>query len=461
MLNRLSSVASTRAVSDLLVTLGGRGAQMLLGLAGNVISARALGPIDFGRFGLVMATVTICGTLADAGLTYTAIKFIAQHSERNPDRAHAVARTYMALRLLTGSLAALLGILLAAPIALFVLGQPDLTPYLQLGFATLFALSISSYPGTVLVALRLFGRLSITSVLNAAITLAGILLLLGTGHLTLTGLIAWNVLLPLASTLPAWFFLPTGWLPWRTVSQPIPRLLSALPAAAHHAFTAQDSLTREILTFSKWMLVSALGSIIVAQGDIILLGRLAGPAAVGVYSVALALALRLDTLNQSLLTIMMPRASRLETPNDIRTYTRRVLSGSLALASFLAVVALLAQPLIVLLYGPRYIPSTGLFLALTPVVLFDLATSSLFLIALPLNRPRVLAAADWLRVAVLAVSGWLLIPPFSAYGAAAARFLSRVAGAAYTFQALRHALPSAPLTPEPELEPGPEPSVPF
>jgi hypothetical protein len=121
----------------------------------------------------------------------------------------------MVLRLFTGAVATLLGMLLSAPIAQFVLGQPDLTGYLQLAFATLLALSVSSYPGTVLVALGRFGRLSIGSVLNAAITLAGILLLLGAGKLDLSGLIAWNVVLPVVSTLPAWFLLPAGWTNFR------------------------------------------------------------------------------------------------------------------------------------------------------------------------------------------------------------------------------------------------------
>src|SRR5690242_11633211 len=124
---------------------------MLIALAGNVISARVLGPDDFGRFGLVLAVVTICGTLADAGLTYTAIKFIAQYSATNPPRAFAVARAYLLLRLLTGTVVAGAGIVLAAPIARGVLGYPALTPYLQLAFATLISLGLSSYPGTVLV----------------------------------------------------------------------------------------------------------------------------------------------------------------------------------------------------------------------------------------------------------------------------------------------------------------------
>ena len=160
-------------VRDLLVTIGGRWVQMLIALAGNVITARALGPDDFGRFGLVMAVVTICGTLADAGLTYSAVRFIAQYQAADPPRAHAVARAYMALRLGSGAVVALAGMIGAAPLAGGLLGYPDLTPYLQLAFGTLFSLSISSYPGTVLVALGQFGRLGVAGVINAVITVAG------------------------------------------------------------------------------------------------------------------------------------------------------------------------------------------------------------------------------------------------------------------------------------------------
>ena len=420
-------------------TFGSRMFAMLLALVGNVLSARALGPVDFGRFGLVMAVVTICGTLADLGLTYTAVKFIAQYMEAKDRRAGLIARLYFGLRALTGTLTALLVFLLSEPVARGVLGQPNLTPYLQAGSLTLVALAISSYPSTLLIALGQFGRLGIAGVLNASITLAGILLLLAGGSLNLTSLVLWNVALPLVSTLPAWFLLPARWLPWRgerTVDErrPIgdPSSIVLRPSSAE--------LMRTMFGFSKWIFFSNLGSIIVAQGDLLLLGRLSDPATVGVYSVALTLAMRLDVLNQSLFTVMMPRASRLRGREEIRGYLRRVLGGSLALAGLLGMSALVAQPAIGLLYGERYTQAAPLFMALLLVVLFDLVTSSLFLVAFPLDKPRVLAFADWLRVGVLGISGWLLIPIYGGFGAVVARLLARVTGTGVALLGLRRAI---------------------
>ena len=428
--SRAARFARRPVVADLAVTLGGRWTQMFIALAGSILSARALGPEEFGRFGMVMAVIMICGTFADAGLTYTAVKMIAERVTPGDGSALSTARTYFLLRLCTGVLVAALGVTLSAPIAAGVLGYPDLTPYLQLAFLTVAALSVSGYPGTVLVGLMQFGRLSAAGVLNALITLAGIAALFLAGQLNLGTLVAWNVILPLISTIPAWFLIPREWLPWRGQSGiNLPRL--------------DRGMAREMLGFGKWVAISTLGTMIALQGDLILLGRFSSPEVVGVYSVALALALRLDTLNQSLLTVLLPRASRLRGAADIRQYTRRVLPGSIALAAALGLVAFLAQPLIRLLYGVEYTASAGLFLALTLVVLFDLVTSSLFLVAFPLNKPRVLAVADWLRVGVLGLVGWSLIPAFGGFGAVMARGAARLVGTIYTLVALSRATSAA------------------
>lgn len=421
--------AARRVVRDLGITFGGKGLQMVLALLGSILSARALGPVDLGRFGLVISIVTISGTLADAGLTYTTIKFIAQHADGDLLLARRYSLTYFGLRVLSGTLVGAVGFLCSGLLASWLLGRPDLTPYLQLAFAILISLGISSYPGTVLTGLSHFGRLGLSGVLNAMITLSGIGVLFLVGRLDLPSLIAWNVILPVLSTLPSWWFLPDAWLPWHIRRE---------VGTAH-----SREIARQLLGFSKWLAISAVGSIIAAQLDVILLGRLQGPAVVGVYTVALALAMRLDTLNQSLLTVLLPRASKLAGHVERREYTRQVGRGSLLLAAGLGVVALVSQPLIVLFYGARYLPSAGLFLALLPVVLFDLVTSSLFLLALPLNRPRVLAISDWLRVGSMGLAGWLLIPGLAGYGAAIARFFSRVVGAGYTFAALRGSRPTS------------------
>ncbi|MEO8284888.1 MAG: oligosaccharide flippase family protein [Chloroflexota bacterium] len=404
----ISTLLRSRAATDLAVTLGGRSVQIVAGLLGNVLSARTLGPSDFGRFGLVMGAVTIAGTVADAGLTFAAIRFIARHVEEETTRARATARTYFALRLLSGLIVTGAGVCLALPLSMFVIGSADLTPYLQVGFIILLGLSISSYPGTVLTGLARFDLIGLAGLLNALITVGGIVLLFISGNLNLGSLVLWNVALPVASTIPAWLFLPREWLPWRIV------------------VGESRSLARDLWRFGRWAGISTIGAVMAGQIDLILLGRIVGPGAVGTYSVAVTLAARLDILNQSLYTIMMPRASRLRTPDAIRGYMRRIFRGSGLLALGLLLVAVVSQPIITLLYGAGYSEAAPLFLVLLLVVASDLITTSLSLVTFSLNKPSILAVIEWLRVLLLAVVGVPLISAYGALGAALSRVTSRI-----------------------------------
>jgi O-antigen/teichoic acid export membrane protein len=387
---------------------------------GNVIAARALGPEDFGRFGLVIAVVMITGTLADAGLTFAAVRFVARFHDTDGPHARASAVAYFCLRAVAAFAMTLVGLLLAEPVASGVLGQPGLAPLIALGMFTLPSLWLSSYPGTIMSGLAMFPTLAVAGLLNAAITVGGIVLLAWLGALNLTTLVGWNVVLPLLSSLPAWVLLPAHWRPWRLKVG-----LDALRLAG-----------REVVRFGRWTAASTLGAIVAGNIDLLLMGRFADAASTGAYSVAVTLASRLDVLNQSLFTVMMPRASRLAKPAEVRAYTHGVARGATYLGAGLLATALFAQPFILLFYGEAYAVSVPVFLVLLPVVLIDLVTTSAMLVTFSTNQARLMAAGEWLRATTVAGIASVLVLPFGGVGAALARLASRLVGAAFTVWAL-------------------------
>jgi O-antigen/teichoic acid export membrane protein len=414
-------------------TLGSRLVLLGFGFAGSVLSARALGPGDLGRFGLVIATIMILGTVADAGLTAAAQRLIARDRDESPERARQVAFTYARLRAATGVLGGLFVFAAAEPVATLVLGAPELAPRLRLASGTLLALGISSYPGTVLVGLERFRRLAIASVLNSLITFAGVAVLWVAGRLDIDTLVAWNVALPVVSTIPAWLLMPDGWWPWR-------RTISARPETGASAGTPLRDTARELFASGRWFLGATVGSIVAAQADVLLMGRLVDAATLGTYLLALTLASRFDVLNQSILTVLMPQASRLRGPHAIRRYARRTSKLTVGLALLLVPVAFAAQPFIAVAYGEAFVQAAPLFVGLFVVVLLDLASNALFWLAIPVHRPHILAVAEWLKVATILVVGIALIPRLAGVGAIVARLASRLAAGAYGFVALRGAV---------------------
>jgi O-antigen/teichoic acid export membrane protein len=75
-------------------------------------------------------------------------------------------------------------------------------------------------------------------------------------------------------------------------------------------------------------------------------------------------------------------------------------------------------------------------------MMFDVLLTPLLLLPLAYRQPRLLAAADGLRVVTLVLVGLALIPIFGALGAIAARFAARVAGAVLVLGALWLGRPS-------------------
>jgi O-antigen/teichoic acid export membrane protein len=416
----LWSIRGGSARGDLAVTLAGRILQLALAFVGNVVAARSLGPEDFGRFGLVIAVVMILGTLADSGLTFAAVRFVARFRDSDPSQARSAAGAYFYIRAVTALVLCATGIAAAAPVASTILGQPALQPYISQGSVSLLALWFSGYPGAILSGLSMFPKLAFAGLVNALITVSGVVVLAAVSSLDLGTLVLWNVFLPILSSLPAWVLLPAPWRPWK---------LAEGPSAVRHGGL-------ELARFGKWTAASTLGAMLAGQVDLLLMGRLADPASTGAYSVAVTLAGRLDVLNQSLFTVLMPRASRLTGGEELRSYTKKVARASGLLAAGLVVVALVAQPLILLFYGADYAASIPMFLILLPVVLVDLIATSSMLVTFSTNQARLMATGEWLRATIVLSLAAVLIGPLGGAGAALARLASRAAGGVYTLWAI-------------------------
>ena len=160
-----------------------------------------------------------------------------------------------------------------------------------------------------------------------------------------------------------------------------------------------------------------------------LLHWLTVPLITGFYALALNLAFKVDVVNQTMNLVLLPTVSALRNRGEYGSYLRRSLARSLALAPLLFVGLPLARPFILTVYGSSFEPATQVFYLLMAVVLFDLVTNPLLLLAYPLKMPRAIAASDAVRVVTLALAGSLLIPIWGLNGAALAKLTSRLAGA--------------------------------
>jgi O-antigen/teichoic acid export membrane protein len=409
------NLQSAIAQNSLVIFLGHL-IRQALGLISSALLARSLGPEGLSLVSVIGAATSIGSTVADCGLSNGAIRHIAGDLASRPDVAHRVASSYVRLKLLAGMLMAGCCALFAGPIA-HLLNLPAQSGQLLIWIACLGLLAgvFSGITGTLLQALRRFQAIVTIQSATMSLTILLIVCLFLTRRLTVApALLVGAITSIVAAGLGLWF-MPRAWR-------------SALLARGQPLGPERGRL----LSFSRWMWISAIFSILSSQLDLLLLNWFAPPQTVGFYALALNLAFKADLVNQTLHTVLLPTVSALSGSEAQRTFLRRSLDRNLMLGAGLAAALPLARPFIVLVYGEAFAPSTNVFYLLMAIVLFDLFTNPLLLLAFPLNMPRLLAASDVVRVITLVAFGALLLPVWGVYGMALAKLIAKLAGALVT-----------------------------
>lgn len=395
--------------------MAGNIGRMALSFAASVLIARALGPERFATYAVLGAAMTMAGVAADLGLTTTAVKRMAEVWPTNPEQAVDRGRVFLWNRAGTAVLLFIILVLAARPLANSVLGLEDVAngPLLViLAMTGMVAVALSGAVNAMLQAAKRFRALSLVNLVNAGLTTVLAVLLFVTNSLNLiTALLILGTATTAVNIGLAYYLLPGRWALWKLPERP--------------AFKQE---TISLFRFGRWLWIGGLFAIVTQQLDLILVNRLSSSAAAGAYALALNLAFKADVVNQSLYTTLLPAASGLSGRAAIAHYLRRSLLRSGVIALGLLALIPLARPFILLFYGPDYAAAVPLFQILVGMVLLDVFTMPVILLAFPLNKPRLLAAADGLRAAVLLGVALLLIPLIGPAGAATAKIVAKVAG---------------------------------
>ena len=408
--------AARRAAADPLtrgwaVVTVGSVARLGLGFVASVLTARTLGVGDFGVYVSLGAMASIVGAVADFGLTEAAVKRIAEVWNSDEGEAAERGRAFFWTRLGAAVVVVLASsLLILAARAAGLTSVPPAIP-VALTLVGVVAAALSGAVSAILQATRRFGRLSAVMLVNSGATALAALVLARLGWLNLvTALVVLGSGASLLSFAVGRSLLPPGW----TLAPPASRL--------------RDEAGR-LVRFGRWLGIANSLAMLAAYLDVLLVVQWSGAASGAFYGLALNLANKVDVVNQSLYAVSLPTAAGVVHGDHWSAYVRRSLRRSAVVGAIVLPLFWLAAPFIGFFYGAAYLPSAGAFSLLLGVVIFDIFTLPLTLLAFPLNEPRLLAAADAVRVLVLVAVGAWLIPIYGANGAALARLCARVVGA--------------------------------
>ena len=384
------------------LTLAAKALALLLAAATSVVLARGLGPEARGDYALITLVPLIAVTVANGGIGLAAI-----HRVGRTPQAAATAATNAIVFSLAASVATA-GILaaLAAPLRtlypaaysylpLIVIAVPQALSYLLLQ--------------ALLQATRAFVASAALVVVSYALQLAALSWLVLGAHLGLPGAVA------------AWFVahltvaIATAVVTWRTLG-----LAPFDPAAL-----------RADVTFGAVSWAGNIALLATTRASLLVAGAMLDAAQVGVLAMAIVLAELIWNVPEAAAFSLAPFVARFgEGRSELITpmVTRVVLALS-AVAAVL--VALVADWLVVALFGAEYADAAGVLRVLLPGIIGLAMAKVLAADLLGRGRPELTLRALLAAAAVAVLTSATLVPIAGPLGAAAASTIAYlVAGAA-------------------------------
>ncbi len=257
----------------------------LLSYPRNWLMARALGPEALGTYVLGGTIALLGATIFGFGLSTSITKYIVEYSE-NPVHLRGGARKTMKIGFLSGTIGALILVIVSLPLCKFVFHQPELAP--------IMIIVSFSIPITILMNIASGISLGLGNVKHQVIVNSILLPLIWTAFVALVwykklGLSAMALTIPVstlvAASLATWFVL---------------RSVGAGPA------DMPEGGVRQIVSIGLILFVSSLAYTVWLRMDTLALGAFWGPSEVGLYTPAFQAS--------SLLTYMLVAVSSLFSP---------------------------------------------------------------------------------------------------------------------------------------------------
>jgi O-antigen/teichoic acid export membrane protein len=314
----------------------------VLGAATSAILTRALGVEDYGVYVLVITLMGLLTDVADLGLASSIVRFgSASLAENDFPRLRTVISIVSRWKLLVASIVMLLAVLFVGDIAsyLFKNVDPRVAYYARL---SLVATGIGIVAGIFTPILQAFSRFRTQSLLvmfKSGTRLVGVVLLAYALAIRSIESLIWLEILVLA------LFLVLSY-----ISSPFKAF----------SFTLKDrQLARTMWSFNNWISLYQGMALIGGRIDLAFVGGLADARALGIYGSALKISGLVNAVASSLMPVLMSEMSGALSPSALQRKRLRSFGLVGLLIIGIALVALLARPIVIVLFGDAFVDASG------------------------------------------------------------------------------------------------------
>lgn len=385
-MDKIKSLLSSQTSKDTFISLAGSGVVAVAGVIFTILLARALEPENFGVYSSLAAIVGIVSVLGDLGIGAALVNFLP----KMPNKRQVLVATSFWFQSIIALVFALLVSLSSFASDLFVPGSIPA----HLVFAGLLTgvYILNQYAVGLLKAEKKFLAASIVQSVDSIGKLALTSLLFYNSQLTIGLALLANVISVIISTTYA----------MRQEFRKLPLILPKL-------------YLKKIFSFAKWIGISRIFGVAISRIDIVLLNIMHSSFSAGIFAAASRIIFVFALVVSSLGSVVAPRFSGFTKRAQTIAYLKKLFTLVSLVSVVMLLVVLLAKPIILLVFGAKYLTAIPVFKALTIALipfLFSLVTSNPIIYTY--GQPDYFAKVTMVQVVILVALDILLIPKLGA-----------------------------------------------
>lgn len=396
----LRNISKNKVVKNAGWIIGGRLVNKLLAFLVGILTARYLGPSNYGLINYAAAYISFFASICTLGINSIIVKNFVDH----PDEEGKTIGTTLLLRAVSSLLSALM--------IVGIVGIVDRDEPLTVVVVALCSVGLIFQ---IFDTLNYWFQARLQSKYSALASLA-----------SYAAVSVYKIVLLVLGKSVEWFALASA-LDYT--------VLAVVLAAAYfknggQRFTASWAKAKELLSSSTSFIISGLMVSIYACTDKLMLKQMLGEASVGYYSLASAISVSWAFVLSAIIDSLYPEI--VQSFNTNRIYYERKNRQLYAIVFYTslfmsAAICLLARPFIEILYGASYLPAVQPLRIVVWYTAFSYLGVARNAWMVCENRQKYLKYLYMGAAAINVVLNLLFIPPWGASGAAAASLLTQIA----------------------------------
>lgn len=381
-MDKIKSLLSSQTSKDTIISLVGSGVVAFAGVVFTILLARVLEPESFGVYSSLAAIVGIVSVLGDLGIGSALVNFLP----KMPNQRQVLIATSFWFQAI---IALVFSLLISFSGLLNNLIVPGSIP-MHFVFAGLLTgvYVINQYAVGLLKAEKKFLAATIVQSIDSVGKLALVTALFFSSNLTISLALASNIISVIFSSVYG----------MRQEFKSLPLILPKL-------------YLKKIFSFAKWIGLSRAFGVAVSRVDIILLNLMHSSFSAGIFAAASRVGLVFALVVSALGSVVAPRFSGFTKRSQTVAYLKKLLLLTSLISLAMLIMVLLAKPIVLFVFGQKYIQAIPVFQVLTIALipfLFSIITSNPIIYTY--NQPDFFAKITIIQVVILVALDVILIP---------------------------------------------------